>query len=284
MQTQEYPEPVARLITLGETPFHAATDYRALGLRREHIPALIRLLKDEKLRTLPWGEDGSVPPGVYAQVHAWRALTQLDAQEAIPAFLDLLYLIDEEDNAYVSEEIPVMLGRLGKAAAGPCRAYLASDAHGLFARVAAAHALAEIGQQHPEARDACVRALASVLEAYENNDEVLNGFLISYLVDLRAIEHIDLIRRAFDADRVDLMVMGDFEDVQIELGLLDERQPPSPLRPDMLTFVSENIPDKRLAPSRHDREKKEKARRKQARRQRRQNRKRKKKKRKTKRK
>ena len=179
-----------------------------------------------------------------------------------------------------------MLGRLGEAAIEPCRAYLADGTHSLFARVAAAYALAEIAQQHPEARDVCTRALASALEAYENNDGTLNGFLISYLVDLKAVEHLDLMQRAFDAGQVDLLIMGDFEEVQIALGLLKERRTPPPRIPmpweeivpvpDALLSTETSRPPKAAA----SREKKEKARRKQARKTRRQNRKRKRRKRK----
>ena len=56
----------------------------------------------------------------------------------------------------------------------------------------------------------------------------LNGFLINSLIDLRAVEAASLMERAFAADSVDISIMGDWEDVQIELGLLDERQTPKP--------------------------------------------------------
>ena len=71
--------PVSQLLTLGETPIHGSRNYLKMSFTREHIPDLIRLVEDEELRNLPWDEKGNVPPQVYSQVHAWRALAQLGA-------------------------------------------------------------------------------------------------------------------------------------------------------------------------------------------------------------
>lgn len=219
MNTYNYPDPVARLLTLGETRIREDRDYLKFGLTAEHVPDLIRLVKDEDLRSMLWDDDDHVPPQVYAQVHAWRALTQLKAEEAIPAFIDILYLIDDDNDDFVQEEIPLMLAEFGEAAVEPCWNYLLDPGHGLFARVAAAHALAEVGTKHPKTRGMCISALASVLENYFANDETLNGFIISYLVDLKAVDHLAVIERAFGANAVDLMIMGDLEDVKAELGV-----------------------------------------------------------------
>jgi hypothetical protein len=56
----------------------------------------------------------------------------------------------------------------------------------------------------------------------------LNGCLISDLIDLKAVEAAPLMARAFEARRVDLSVAGDWEDVQVELGLLAQRETPQP--------------------------------------------------------
>src|SRR5262249_24390736 len=74
-----------------------------------------------------------------------------------------------------------------------------------------------------EARDECARTLASVLENYAENDEGLNGFIVYDLVELNAVEYLDLIERAFKSESVDEMILGDFEDVQVRLGLIEER-------------------------------------------------------------
>ena len=116
-----------------------------------------------------------------------------------------------------------MLGKLGEPAIEPCRAYLADRSHEIFARVAAANALAKIGEGHPETRDACIQALMSTLEDYAEDDEIVNAFTLSYLADLGAVEAAPLAEKIFEGDHAELEVAGDYEDFQIKLGLLEER-------------------------------------------------------------
>ena len=223
---EDYPYPVSLLLTLGETSIHQSRNYLKLGFAREHIPDLIRLVEDEELRDLPWDDEDNVPPQVYAQVHAWRTLTQLGAIEAIPAFIGLLHFIDDDDDDFVGEEIPKMLGKLGAPAIDPCREYLNNKKNRDYARVAAGYALAEIGRQHPETRDACVQALMFTLEGFRDDDETVNAFTLSYLADLKAAEAAPLAKEIFEAERADLQVAGDYEDFQISVGLLRERLTP----------------------------------------------------------
>jgi hypothetical protein len=58
------------------------------------------------------------------------------------------------------------------------------------------------------------------------NGEVLNALLISDLVELKALEALPLIERAFAGGPVDEMVRGDWEDIQIDLGLKTQREHP----------------------------------------------------------
>jgi len=57
------------------------------------------------------------------------------------------------------------------------------------------------------------------LERFEENESDVNAFLVEALVELGAKEAAPVIERAFAEGYVDPMVMGDWEDVQVELGL-----------------------------------------------------------------
>src|SRR5690349_3596905 len=221
---------VSQLLTLGETDIHASRDYLKMGFTREHIPDLIRLVDDKELRNSPWDEKGNVPPQVYAQVHAWRVLAQLGAVEAIPSFIALLHYIDEDDDDYIGEEIPIMLGKLGVTGIDSCREYLADSSHSTFARVAAGYALSEIGKQHPETRDTCVQALIYTLQDYQDDDETVNAFSLSYLAELKAVEAAPLAEEIFKAGRAEIEVAGDYEDYQIRVGLVQNRVTQSKFR------------------------------------------------------
>jgi HEAT repeat protein len=223
--THTYTEPVSKLLELG-MPEDPWLDYASLGITHDDIPELLRLLRDGDLRWMERPDDLPDDEDLtewYAQIHAWRALAQLKAEEAILPIIGLLHQIDDEDDDWLSSDVDQIFALLGPASIQPLGAYLLDEENQMYARAEAASALGSIGKARPETRDACVKYLVSALEKYEENDEGLNGFLIYDLVQLKAVEHVDLIGDAFAAEAVDEFIMGDFEDVQVELGLLKER-------------------------------------------------------------
>ena len=228
--TNTYTEPVTKLLKLGRPAAGPWLDYSTLGITLEHIPELILLVEDHDLlrkmeqpADLPEDED---LPEWYAQVHAWRALAQLKTEEAIPVILGILHQFDDGDNDWIDGDAGELFALIGPAAIRPLTEYLADDTHGLYARTTAVMSLKSIGTTNPETRGECIQSLVAVLENYEENDEKLNGFLVSYLVELKAVETIALIEKAFAANRVAEFIVGDFEDVQVELGLLEARITP----------------------------------------------------------
>ncbi len=217
-----YSPPVNRLLTLGDVrgqrEWH---DYQQYGLGREHIPDLIRMATDPDLN---WADPDSAE--VWAPLHAWRALGQLHAEEAVGPLLGLLEELEDSD--WFNEDLPEVFSLIGPAAIPALTAYLAEGRHGLWPRVTVARCLERIGADHPEVRGACVAALTRPLEAFRRNDPILNANVVLALTNLRATEALPLIERAFAADAVDLTLMGDWEDVQIEFGLKAERDTPRP--------------------------------------------------------
>lgn len=222
MATSPYPPPVSELLRLGR-PDGKRRDYRALGITESHIPDLIRLASDEYLL---W--ESEVEIETFAPVHAWLALGQLRAAEAIDALLSCLRYIDEHDDDWAGEKLPMVFGEIGPAAIAPLARYLQDSSHGVWARVAASGGLAAIAEQHPEARSECVAALTAQLQKYDENGPTLNAFVISQLLDLQAVEAAPVIESAFAAGAVDISVAGDWEDVQISLGLKSQRDTPKP--------------------------------------------------------
>lgn len=222
MATSSYPPPVSKLLQLGR-PDETRPDYRALGLNESHIPELMRLATDEYLN---W--ESEIEIETYAPVHAWLALGQLRAVEAIDTLLSCLRYIDEHNDDWAGERLPEVFGEIGPAAVAPLTRYLQDSTHGLWARVAASGGLAAIAERHPAARRECVAALTAQLQRHGENDPTLNAFLISRLLDVRALEAAPVIESAFADKAVDISVAGDWEDVQISLGLQSQRDKPRP--------------------------------------------------------
>ena len=217
----EYTPPVNKLLTYGDCRnFRKWPNYLELGLTAEHIPELIRMVTDEELN---WADSDSLE--VWAPVHAWRALGQLKAEEAIESLMNLFHELEDSD--WAGEELPEVYGMIGAKAIPTLAVYLADTSHDVFPRIRAARSLECIGNQDPEARAECISILTRQLEHFTENDPEMNALLISHLIDLKAVESIASIRAAFAKECVDYTIDGDVEDVEIELGLRKERATPA---------------------------------------------------------
>jgi hypothetical protein len=221
---QTYTEPVANLMALGDVRKEPEwRDYLAFGFTEADVPELCRMVLDDELY---WAD--SETNEVWSAVHAWRALAQLTAESAVPALIERLGKMDNYDDEWAGEELPLVFGHIGQAALEPLRDFLADSHQDEWARSAAGRGLAEIGQRHPASRAECVAALSRQLEQFAGQEDNFNSFLIGDLIDLQGVEAAPVIERAFAANKVDVMVQGDWEEVQIALGLLAERQTPPP--------------------------------------------------------
>jgi hypothetical protein len=110
--------------------------------------------------------------------------------------------------------------------------FLDEPYHDRWAYISAAEILGRIGVQHPETRDRVVEIITRALdEKFENNHGDVNGFWISDLLDLKAVESYPVIKKAFDAQKVNLRMVGDLEDVELEFGMREKRDTPAPNMP-----------------------------------------------------
>jgi hypothetical protein len=224
MEAYGYDLPVAQLLTLGEPGYEEDwADYVALGLRREHAPDLIRMVEDQRFDETP-----SDSPEVWAPLHAWRALAQLGATEAIEPLLGKL--ADLEDD-WAGEDIPEALGRIGPAALPSVAVHLADRSRDWLEGARLAQTLVEIEEHHPEARERCVGILAEQLRHHAEQEPETNAYLVSALADMAAKETLPLIKEAYKADDVDtdvadlFSVRGDMGDLsEEERGELDRRE------------------------------------------------------------
>lgn len=202
-------------------------------MTREHIPDLIRLVEDTELRfgeltleeenLLDQDEDYDITRWS-AQIHAWRALAQLKVEDAIPNLVGLLYQADEYDDDWANDDLVEAFVKIGPACIPALATYLQDTGHASYPRNNAIEAVSDIVESFPETRDEGIAAIIPALKNHTQNDDGTNGFLIYALAEFRATEHIDLIKEVFDTKNVDMFIMGDFEDLQIEMGILEKRK------------------------------------------------------------
>jgi hypothetical protein len=218
-----YGPPVDALLGRGVPSYslNEWADYPAEhGLGAEHVPDLVRMATDQALH-----DADADSPKVWAPVHAWRALGQLRAEAAIEPVLRLLEEASASDD-WAFTDLPTVLARIGRPAIPALRRFLTEPNADTLPHNAAAEALRNMADLDPSLRDEAVAILSERLEAHAENDPELNAFLVSFLTDLGAVEAAPIMERAFAADDVDEFVCGDWEDIQVELGLLEKRLTP----------------------------------------------------------
>jgi len=217
-------DPIIHLMELGEphyTQDFAWPDYRSFGITSALIPALIQIATDTNLIHLP---DENDPRG-WAPIHAWRALGQLQAGEAILPLLRLLHEV--RDNDWVIEELPDVFALIGPAAFPALVDYLSDTGYPAYARLVAATSLMEMARNHPQVRDQSVAVLAEQLARFEQNLPGVNSVLIANLVELQAVEKADLIQRVFTEGKVDRFLVGDWRDIRHRLRPPAARRTPT---------------------------------------------------------
>jgi hypothetical protein len=151
----------------------------------------------------------------------------LRALETVAPLLDLLKTLEDDD--WITIELPKVFGLIGPGAIPRVTDFLADRSIATQPLMTAVKCLEEIGRRHPSSRDECIGVLAHRLDRGADNDPTVNSFLVSALIDLEAVGAMDIIRRAFDKQVVDLAVAGDVEDVEMELGLGTRRTTPRPV-------------------------------------------------------
>ncbi|MFM8273846.1 MAG: HEAT repeat domain-containing protein [Gemmata sp.] len=211
----DYAPPIGALLKMGEPArLQGESDYLALGFGPAHVPELIRLLQDDDL-----SQGAPDTPEVYAQVHAWRALGQLRAPEAIEPLLDLLAEQGLEDwDDWITEGVPDALGQIGPAAIPAVVARLHASSRSEYLPSYYANALVAVAERFPETRSEVINHLCHALRTVSHHPTT-NGFIVSDLISLGAKESLPVIEVAFALGNVDEGIAGDVAMVKYSLGL-----------------------------------------------------------------
>ena len=98
------------------------------------------------------------------------------------------------------------------------KTFLKDPSKNVWVRIVAAEAITNIAQSYPQYREDSAHIFGEELKKYKINDISLNAFLILGLVRLQSHDYLKEMKDAFEARCVDEMLMGDWEDVQVELG------------------------------------------------------------------
>jgi hypothetical protein len=206
-----YPPPVDELKRVGDPRERTDISSRiaGLGLTQEHVPDLLRMARDRALNTAMSDTDE-----VWAPIHALEALQQLDVSDFVS---DLIPLFDV-DSDWFDQDLPDVLRTVGAAVLEPLSDYLHDRTHWIYGRAGAANAITKLTEQQPELREQALQIFTDELEHAGENEPDMNGFLLSDLLQLKAVEALPVIRRAFEQDAIDESISGDWGTVLEEFG------------------------------------------------------------------
>ena len=183
-------------------------EYLQVGFDESYVPDLIRILGDDTVHKSEFAGTAMAP------IHAWRILAELKAVEAIPALISLLPRIDDTFDDWTGEELPEVFSKIGPTSLEEIESYARDTRNGDSSRICSFRVISKIGCVHLEQRARCVEILTGMLRAHETNDDTINAFLISSLSDLGALESFDLVRKAYEKNRVDLTIQGDVQEAE----------------------------------------------------------------------
>lgn len=221
--TADYPPPLDQLLRLGDARPEAEEEAKlaALGLTQEHVPDLVRMARDRALNIAMSDDDE-----VWAPIHAVEALKQFD----VSAFVEELIPLFDVDSDWFSGALPDILGNVGEVALEPLHEYMQDHTRWIYGRAHAASAITEIAQKQPDLRARVLQFFKDELTNSGENDPALNGFFLSDLLKLQAIEMLPEIRRAFEADHIDESIAGDWVSVLEDFGQVPDPTDPLVLR------------------------------------------------------
>lgn len=198
-------------------PTQRNTNFSALRLTQADAPILLDLL-------LHSDELNNQESTWFVTLYAWRALKSLDTPVDISELLTALELYQDHD--WALDELPGVVAAAGERALAPTLDYIQNAERDEFLRSLAVEILPLVGHDHPELRATIVEQLTTLLAQQTAETPELNAFLVSALLDLKALESLVVINKAYEDNKVAIAIVGDFEDVEIELGLRTERTKP----------------------------------------------------------
>jgi hypothetical protein len=202
-------------------------DYvKLLDLTPDDIPALLSIIRPSF--SPPFGAAEETDPEhdpcvdqaeVNAPIHAWRALAHLGAVQAIDELITWVDVADDLDDDWYLEEFVDVMALIGPDALSSLRNAMLDEDDSENDRITYANAIERIGRRHHGSRSRAIELLSGQLENFADNPRGLNGFLVSFLLNLKAESAAETIEQAFAGDYVDLSIAGNWNTVRRELGV-----------------------------------------------------------------
>jgi hypothetical protein len=220
MSELNYREPLNKFLELGRPDTYNVKDWAdyvsEYNLTDEHLPDLLKMLD---VYTQPIDDFDEHDPASWTAIHVWRALGQLKNEQAIQPLIDAMMRDTWEDWGW--EDIPQAIAFIGEPAIEPVKQELAKRATDYDLHpTSLVSTLQHIGDRDESLHERITDILIEQMEKAKANAPTLNGFIVSTFLDWKQEKALPVMEKAFAADSVDTSIAGDWEEVQVEFGLL----------------------------------------------------------------
>jgi len=229
-----YTYPYSQILELGEVWDIANRNdweetkvaYEKFNFTEIDIPTLIKIFEDKDFNDV-----AIIETEAWAPIHALILFGVLKSNKAVKPILKMFEQMDDLDND-MWQWLPRVVGAYGEEFIGSMKKFLYDKSKDEISRSVAGESLVQIVQNYPKQREKCVNILTDFLKQANKTTPALNDLVVNYLVDLNAIEKIDIIKRAFEREIFDVQGFArdfrDFEDVEVAFGIKEKRTKPYP--------------------------------------------------------
>lgn len=235
---------LARLLTLPDplSEVGEEIDYPALAFSPQELQDMVDLLNSD----FPGGAVSEIEWD-HATIHSWRALGSTGEVQYLDLFLSLLRPALEIGDELFLDEFAHWVSGMGTPALAPLLHALANPDEEDVAFLEQLASTLTLLTDPDEHRDLLTTGIVPLLER-QTNARDLNAYLIGILLELKAVEHLDLIRTLYQENLVNVVILGDLEGVEMNLGTRTKRSTPTPNLAGLEAKLSREARRKQLGP------------------------------------
>ncbi|MBD1856987.1 MULTISPECIES: hypothetical protein [Leptolyngbya] len=123
---------------------------------------------------------------------------------------------------WFSDELPEVFLLMGEAAIPGIRRHLSRrnpSKEASYSDFVAIEGLERITKANPNLQPQCIEICTEELRDASKHQSDVNGFMVGVLASLKAVEAASVIERAFAGGHIDPSISGDWDEIQVDLGL-----------------------------------------------------------------
>ena len=224
---KKYDGRVAKLLTLGRDILTRVDRYsyvEKFGFGQEDVPQLLKLANDMQIYNYDYSdipEDEGLE--FFGVIHAWNVLSELEVPEAKELFIEVIENGDDED---YDEWILSDFRRLIKPYRKEMYEFFVErsqlEEYNVWTRLEYIEAIGDMLRAKEVTQEKVDAYIVKMLSSSDN--KIVNATVISLCMDEKFTHHYELIKECFERNAVDIDHIGDLEDVEIEMGLREERE------------------------------------------------------------